>query len=88
MTLLNISIDRGLLDQRDRSLQIVEDSGVPASPLLFADDATTVPVRDDDLVEQDHGRLSDPRNPLASGRSRFLTDSMGKRRECPNSTAI
>lgn len=86
---MNIRIYKSLLDQRERSLQIVEEnSGVPASTPLFADDGTTVAARDDDLVEQDHGRLSIIQNPLATGRSRFLTDSMGRRRECSKTTSI
>lgn len=42
----------------------------------------------DGFAEQDHGSLSIIRNPLESGRSRFLTDSMGRRRECSSSPSL
>lgn len=88
MTLPGIITYTGLLDQRERSLQIVEeDPGVPAPTPVLAEDGTTLPPRDG-LAEQDHGRFSIVRNPLESGRSRFLTDSMGRRRECPNSPPL
>lgn len=70
-------------------LQLVEEySGVRASTNLVTDDDTTIPSGDGELVERQHGGFSVIRNPLANGRSRFLTDSMGRRRESSKSVPL
>lgn len=48
--------------------------------VFVVDDGTTV-VGGGDLDERRHGGFPVMRNPLASGPSRFLTDSNGRRRE-------
>lgn len=64
-----------------------ERSGALASTHTVADDGTTTVGGDEDLIEQvgQNGGLRIMRNPLASGHSRFLTDSTGRRREYSDS---
>ncbi|KAL0939637.1 uncharacterized protein CTRU02_206247 [Colletotrichum truncatum] len=65
----------------DRSSRVNADGDtVQAFTSVAVDDGTTIVGGDEDLGDRRHEGFETMRNPLASGSSRFLTDSTGRRR--------